>query len=502
MSTLTLANLVSAMNGSTTTNQWDVVCSYSVDALNSFLKASYDAGNLAKTVIMTVTEKDPVFGFDYQVLYSINFGSPLLSFSALQGIAILSMPMETGSSYTVTVPNSNQPPQVTPIPPGYSVVAQVPLAVVDGETGTVVANQPGVLTFSNGSTSQFSVILEFNNKAGTLFTLSPAPSGSSPLETYFLPAITNYFQTQVSQIDYALAAVNNTPSGGGVVFSPKSFVFTSYYDPTIQSDNGALSLYIQTTNSGNPPGSSTPQFQPGGMATSPIPSGYTASLIFSNALMMNAYLKPQLAADNFTATFSTPKSGLQAALTTNADVVANSDNGTYISGSYYYQGLDLSLETYPITMTILNGQMGCNWSGDTVSGWTTNTAGQPYPQWGNVKISVTAEKVVTMAVNDNAITIPSITFSQSDFKATTTPQSCPWYETLTGCRTSLPAYYSGMQFSIPPISISLPSFNFFLETNLLAPGNQMISIDAAAGVSTPCDFLLVGNTITVPTAGA
>ncbi len=491
--TQTLSQLVTLMNGATTTNGWDVVCTYSADALNSFLAASYDAGALATSVSVTVQEIDPILKIPYDVTYNINFESPLLSFSPQKNVAFLAMPIGAGSSYTISVPNTPAQPTTTAFPTGYSVVAQVPIAAIEGTTGEV---QSGVLTFSDGDPSQYSIILEFNNDGAT-FTLDPAPTGLPMQTEEFMLAIQGYFQTEVSQIDYALAAVNNqTPPGGGEVFTPKSFVFASYTGGP--DDDGVLSLYIQTEQSGNPPGSSTPAFVPSNTPTSPVPEGYTASVIFSNALMINAFLKPQLSACGFTTTFSTPASGMQAKLAKNVSVIADGDSGNYFWGGYSYDGLNLSLQTDPVLMTILNGQIGFNWSGSTVSNWEQTSVGPSggIVYYGSVNIAIQVEEgPYPITVDDDTFSFPPIVFEEQDFKTTVTAQSCDWWK--IHCWESIPAYYtSEMTLSIPNISITFESFNFFLETNLLSPGNQMISIDTGAGVSTPCDFLIVGSTVT------
>jgi hypothetical protein len=495
--TTSLSDLVNAMRGTASTNKWDVVCSYSIAQLNVFLAAQYNAGTLAKEVRVSVDTTDPVTEEPYTANYDLFFGSPTLSFIAgRSGMATLTMPIEQHSSYTITT--ATRPPRTVPIPGGqYSIQAIVPLAAIAGDTGAV--SQAGdILTFSQGDPTTAHIILHFKNQSGTTFSVQPppGPNDKTPLDILLLPLLVEYFQTEVSEIDYALTAVNNQqPSSGDVTLTPKSFVFASYGTDA----NGILSIYIQTVGSGNPPGNPNPSFQPGDTEIAPIPSDYSASLIISYDVITQQYLKTQLQNNGFDVSFPVTTNGIQAELTSSKSVVGSSENGTVWLSSWSYDGLDISLSKYPMTMTIEDSNVSLSWQGRATSEWskTASGMGSTVVSWGKVGVTITLNKAVPIGspTSDN-LDIAAISVSESDFKISTKSHSCTFAQRLEGCSQSTPDYYEhDMKLTIPPINLSIPNLNFLATTNLLSPSQHVISIDAKAGVLTPHDFLLVGNII-------
>ena len=277
-----LSDLVSSMNGKPSTNQWDIVCSYTVAQLNQFLQAQYEVGKLAKEVHLSTEREDPLMGTDFTISYNIQFASPQLGFiSGRSGFATLEMPIKDGSSYSVTPKGADKPTRTVSIPGGkYSVKAVVPLAAIRGDTGEI-KEQGNIIEFSDGGSHDNHVIIHFKNEKGTSYEIVPKsdPQDKDTLETYFLPVLSQYFQTEINEIDYALSTVNNSqPPSGLSVFTPKSFAFASMGD----GDSGVLSLYIQTSESNNPPGNASPSFQPGDSQVFPIPKSYTGSIVISN----------------------------------------------------------------------------------------------------------------------------------------------------------------------------------------------------------------------------
>ncbi|RIE03626.1 hypothetical protein [Cohnella faecalis] len=123
-----LSDLVNLMEGRPSTNGWDVVCSYSVHQLNAFLKSQYEAGKLAREVVLTTEREDPITEMKYTVRYDIQFASPVLSFIAgRSGFATLTMPINEGSFARIIMADVEK--RTIPIPGGrYSVQAIVPLA--------------------------------------------------------------------------------------------------------------------------------------------------------------------------------------------------------------------------------------------------------------------------------------------------------------------------------------------------------------------------------------
>ena len=494
-------DLVKNMAGVDSTNGWDIVTSYTEKQLNSFLASQYDAGKLAKQVKLSNKRHDPLTGAQFTIAYTINFDSPKLSFiQGRAGYVNLLMPIGKNSSYTVTPQGAAKPTKTGEISGNkYSVKATIPLAAIAGDSK--VTDQGQVIAFSSGSAQKSHVVIHFKNEKGALYTLEPVPGPADKdiLSTYFLPLLEQYFQTKVNEIDYALAGVSNeTPAKGVTLFTPKSFVFTS----SSYNKIGVLSLYIQTEQSGNPPGSQTPFFQPDTKALSPVPDGFTASMIFSYALMTKGFLEPQLKTSGFAVAFPASTQGVKATLKKDVSVIGDGKKSSFIIKDYSYKELSISLNNYPLNLTILNGKVSVDWSGETTSKWS-NLEGSDEGAGitinnGKVKITIDMEEgPKDIAVNNKGLTIPDFTFNKSNFSVHTKACSCKWYESLSGCKTDVPDYYKkDMKLEIPAINFSLHGFDYFRETNLLTPGKTAININSKEGVATPHDFLIVGDVAT------
>lgn len=490
-----LSDLVNVMNGKSSTNLWDIVCSYTIDQLNDFLKYQYDAGKLAKEVKLSTKRHDDLYETDFTINYDIKFGSPVLKFiSGRSGFATLTIPINDGSSYSLTPEENTQPTKTKSIPGGqYSVEAVVPLAAISGDTGEIV--EPGkVIKFSDGKKEEKHVILHFKNTKGTSYQIVPTPNKDykDSLVTYFLPVLINYFQTEVNEIEYALSTVNNQmPTEGLTVFTPKSFVFASMGD----GEDGVLSLYIQTAESQNPQGNPSPSFQPGDVAMFPIPSGYAASIILSRSLITKTFLEKQLKESGFTVLFDTTSEGISAKLSKDGSVFADAKDGMHFLSQETYKGLNISLKDYPLTLEIKEGQLSLSWEGKTTSDWSHNTqyGGENIDRYGSVELTISLNKEpIKLALSNDDVTIADVNLSRSNFSIHTKAKPCGLFE--RGCMEVVPSYYSNdMSLTIPPLKISLHGFDFFRTTNLLAPGQHIIDVDRSIGVKTPHDFLIVGQ---------
>ncbi|MBH5316285.1 hypothetical protein I6N90_00495 [Paenibacillus sp. GSMTC-2017] len=488
-------DLVNAMKGVPTTNQWDIVCSYNVDQLNSFLLAQYEAGKLAKEVQLSTERENPLTGEEYTIRYTIHFASPKLSFvSGRSGYASLLMPMIEGSSYSVIPKGSDKPSRTTQIPTGkYSVFTIVPLAAICGDTGKIV-EQDGIITFNDGKEHETHVIIHFKNEKGTSYRIQPDPDpkDKDPLVTYFLPILSEYFQTKIEEIDYALSTLNNkVPSSGQTVLTPLSFAFASTGD---QAD-GVLSLYIQTKESGNPPGNLTPTFQPNDRSMFPIPKDYSASLILSNSIISKVLLQPQLAQLGYSVSFDPAKEGIAATLKKSVSVIANGQSGYYYTSNWSYEGLNLSFENDPLQLTISDAMLSLDWEGSTISSWVETVGnppgvrGMPQIYRGQVNISIRLDiESVPITLDEHDVISSNIAASQNDYHVVTK---------VVGHEDGIPPrfYTNEMSLVAPSIHFSFQGLNFIKTTNLLAPGKHMIQFDTSVGVKTPHDFLLVGQII-------
>jgi hypothetical protein len=494
-----LKALVSAMEGASCTNRWDVVCSYGAAQLNKFLAAQYDAKKIASRIQPKTQRSDPLTGQDYTIDYDIEFASPVLSFvPGRSGYANLSM-LITSGSYSVTPAGEPKPVLTKKIPAStYTVNAVVPLASLNGTTGKV-SQQGDIVTLSDGGRDEHFVILHFKTAGGTSFKITPepGPKEKDALVTYFLPVLKEHFENDVKEIDYALTSINNKPPDRGeTILTPSSFAFASAGD----ADTGILSIYVQTVESGNPPGNASPSFQPTDAQMLPIPEGHSASIILSNALLRNGFLTPQLTANGFSVSFDTPAEGISAQLRSKAAVVNPGEKDNWVFGGVEYKGLDLTLGDFPLNLLFKQGNMSLHWDASTTSDWSqiTSTGEGTSSQYGNVDLSIVVNTApVPLKAGGDDVAIAEVTLKRDDFTITAHAGSCKWYEVLVGCQESVPGYYnSEMQLTIPQITVALHGLNFFATTNLVAPGQHVFKIDTSAGTQTPHDFLLVGDIAT------
>lgn len=491
--TPTLQKLVDTMNGHDSTNQWDIVCSYSVAQLNHFLQLQYDANKLAKEVKLSTLRNDPFTGDKFHIDYDIHFASPALSFiSGRSGFAKLKMEIREGSSYTI-----RESKKKTDIPAGkYSIASIVPLASIAGDTGTITGAEH-IIEFSDGKKQEQHIILHMKNIDGATFQIvpTPDPKDKDPLETYFLPVLANYFKTEIQEIDYALTSVNNEKQSGKVVLTPKSFVFAS----AGTNSGGALSLYIQTEGSKNPPGNPNPSFQPGGMQITPIPTGYTASVILSSDLISNYYLRSQLKTKGYTISFINASEGLLANLVAGTSVIADGDSGHFAFGNHDYKGLSIPIDNHhPVQFRISNSNIFITWEGRTKSEWSEVTAQTGGGRWGSVHIEISLSKgpLAFVSLDDHSFQLLDLMITSSDFSVKVSKGSCSFLERLDRCVESYPPYYKkDMTLKMPDINLKLEGLDFFLTTNLLSPGKKIIKVDTKAGLKTPRDFLLVGEIV-------
>lgn len=466
----TIEELAHAMKGVPTTNQWDIVCSYQVKQLNSFLLNQYNAGKLAKEVQLSTDIVDPFSGTEYSIRYTIQFASPKLSFvSGRSGYASLLMPIIEGSSFTVIPPKgSDKPSSTVEIPAGkYSIAAIVPLAAICGDTGKVV-EQGSIIEFNDGKEHDTHVIIHFKTEKGTAYTIQPKPDpkDKDPLVTYFLPALSEYFQTNIKEVDYALTTLNNkVPSSGQTILTPLSFAFASMGE----QEDGVLSLYIQTKESGNPPGNLSPTFQPLDISMFPIAKDYTASLILSNSLISKVFLLPQLTQLGYSVSFNSAAEGIALTLTIPLSIIANGQSGYFYTSNWKYEGLNINFVDFPLHLELAKGQLKLTWEGDTTSSWEETVGnppgvrGMPQIYRGQVKITINLEKEeIPLTLDEYDVISSDLSVSPSDYHVITEGVG----------NGGVPRFYTKeMSLRAPSIHFAFQGLNFSIQQTYLRQVN-------------------------------
>lgn len=481
--------LLAAMRGTSCTNEWDVVTSYAADRLNQVLRAQYDAKKLVEHITIATSGIDPITGDGFPLTVTLSLGAPLLQFIAGEsGKCVLTMPVQA-STYTI----AQKPPQ--PIPADvYDIVATLPIAAINGDTGKV--SQAGdVITFSDGAPHQCHVIMHFKSTVDTTYVIKARDGQTRPtddiLKLYVVPKLESWFSDNVKEIDYALTSLSNQTPQGDVVLQPRSFVFAS----AGEGGTGVLSLYIQTVGSGNPPGNPHPSFQPGGKEMLPVPAGHTASLIFAHGLIAGGYVKKQLGALGETVTEVPVGNGLQFTIGVDKTVLKDASERSFW-GSFSVDKIDISMRSNPLTLTIADNTATVAWQFHQKLEWsqsTTFSTGGSVP-WGRTQMDIAMSKSVAVALDDDKVSV-SLPVGSSDYVIKTRALSLKWYEYLVGGQKTLPSQLeaSNLRLDLPTLSFNLGGLGFFPVTNLFFPGQHVIDIDTSTGVRTPHDLLLTGQ---------
>lgn len=494
----TYDELVLQMGGGTSsTNGWDIVCSYGVDALNAVLADSHLNNTLVTEFSVSATHTSVLSKQKVTVDFDIKLAAPTLQFVAgLSGMCCLTMPILSATYKTSEVPGVIL--EQGSLPDGYSIVATVPLAATFGDSTVAPVTQGNVITFDTAATASMIIHFKAGSGTGTTFSVKgpvPSPENYDLIETYLTPELENYFASQVNEIDYCLTALTNKPkSDNDIVISPASFIFAS--------DTDTLNLYIQTSNSKNPQGDLNPSFQPGGIETLPVPVGYTASIIFSQQFVENQYLLPQLSKFG-TATID-PVSGstdsvkgthvslvpAQSTLNIAPNVHVPRDNGSD-DQSFSIDPIEIDFNKNPLQVAFVKNEGTVNWTFDQNLHWewmkSRNPKGEPVVSDGNLDVSIALAFSTSLSTVTNDSFAADFLISPDQYKVSS-PDGF-WNEVIGD-----PSQISTeVQSAVPTFDFNFGSINFFAAANLLFPNTQTFKIDVTKGISVPGDLLLVGS---------
>jgi hypothetical protein len=183
------------------------------------------------------------------------------------------------------------------------------------------------IVFDDLKTNTCRIVFHFHNSLSTykILNAAGAPTTRDPnaqVMSDMTIKLANYFQDpqKVNSLDYALATVQRTANAqdSDAVLLPESFIFR-----TAGAYPGVLCVYIKTKGSNNPAGISSPAFQPNNKDISPIPQGYTASIVIRKELFGNKYLVPELKSHAFSGGLIAGDKGVQ-------------ENTDFAAGFQYY----------------------------------------------------------------------------------------------------------------------------------------------------------------------
>ena len=465
---------------------WDIVCSYNLADLNRLLNGT-PAIPEQTSVPFSGTGVDPVGGANFTVAGTVELDQPQLQFTAT-GQCQVTMAI-AGGTYTIT-PDGGPAGKAQTIPTGNNLIAEVSLLAINGD-GSSAQSPDGVVTF--GPTSgHASIVLHFNttDPAEISWRIDPTPPVGSML-AYVLTAVQSYFANDVKEIDYALTGVNPAPAPGQDTIQPSAFSIATH---TTSDGTGVLSLFIAASASGT--GLVPPVVQ-----TALIAADHSATLIFSPSFILSGYIQP-----------SYPQSacvGGQATYTLPVNQSVTISTGDF--GGNWMQGQDL-IEMDDVTLNFLNYPYSLSFSSSTTPSLTisNNFSEQQNYQalaWGGAKagwmhdFSATATGTVTLAktipfsqcvtLGQKSLTI-AFGISAGDYGVSVDPghsDSC-WSNSASDIVVN--AVQTAVAPVLPSVSFNLGALNFFAATNLLFPGESVITFDTNAGLGVPHDFLLTG----------
>jgi hypothetical protein len=466
-------------------NGWDIVSSYSVDALNKVLAAAYTAGALQAEVSFSTQRQDPITGSNFTLQYQLTLGSPTIAFVAGQsGSALLTMPLLKGS-YIITPEGG--PAKSGDLPAGYNIIASVPLAAITGDGQ--VATSGNVITFKPGGAATASIVLHFKTSAGTgtQFSISPVPEPKvhDLLDTYLLPVMQQYFAEQVNELDYTLTGVA-AHLGRDVVIVPKSFVFAS--------DVGILSLYILSVNSGGAEGNPRPSFQPGGDEILPVPQGYTASIVLSRDFIKKVYLEPALNKLGRVEYDETQPGGITIKFYKNQ---APLDYNPSHLGHYqlHIDTLTVDWGNLPFFIRFFNNTVTVSWSFSQSLHWSTDSidpgTGDDIREDGTTGVNINLPAVSsTLSGSSDADITLSFAIDPSQYQIST-QGTTSWLSSGPGIADVLTNYLQGA--AATSLTFNFGGLNYFTVANLLFPAGHKFTIDSAVGLNVPEDLILFGD---------
>lgn len=302
---LDFPGLLEEMKGKRTTNGFDVLVSYSQDKVNELLKTrSQDLTSILDTGRLQTSYVDPVTDDPVDVFFDLKLNHPLLRFEDEHANVTLTFDIQEG--YWEAGASGKK----KPIPKGTVLCLSTNLVSVSGtvdssqsksefagqEDKTAPPNYTVILNPDEKSISQ-GVCISFKKASAELTgTTEEAKKVAKTLQSLIKGALEQYF-SDAAEFKYFIAGVSNQYNPGSVShpLRPRSFCFTTVQGKEKGDIKAALSMWISVEGgpSGGtmPTGNTSVSFHPRERDLIPIASGTTSSLIVSNDLLVNQFLK-------------------------------------------------------------------------------------------------------------------------------------------------------------------------------------------------------------------
>ncbi|CAI6333540.1 unnamed protein product [Periconia digitata] len=531
------------------TDNWDVVVSYSLDKLNELLGKLWKTDAPFKSTISTQTnEYYMMLGTTYTVNWEMTLGSPSLSFDPYGDNATAVLTMLVNGWYQVADQLDSEGKVIKtfdkkPFPVDQLVLkAAVPLAMVKADTLTsdlIITGGSKSVTFIDKPGQKAYVVFNFAHEGiGAQYSVEAInPATETPDLTNLSTKLSKWIrdQNKVPSIKCALAEVTAETQPAIYCLTPQSCAF-SIYAPQNAGDGhqnaGCLSVYINTKETGNEPGADIRSFKfpSNEEETYPIPLNYTASIIIRHRVFAEAFfiksLKDLRNSDGKQLLFhkvilKDSNKGLALNCFINRSAAAEwSDKslfGLLTRTSYTHsliyltlkymsftkhiliskieQKLDFGSDYYPVELTIEGNN--AHW----YYNFYENLKWIDLPTWGTVTYRVWLDKrqQVFTSANDEGVQA----HMQLESKDWTTfhhgddPETKEW---LLGKRQEIPKDSVKELDSIAmPTVDSYAGLRYFSTTNVFAPGRHMLKVDDVSAVHLPYDLVILGNLVSPET---
>lgn len=551
---------------------WDVVVSYTEDEINDVLKAKWEKDR-TKMVSQIVTQSeiyDEDREEDVTEVRTLELDAPLIRFaggSTMEPALELIMPVLRGSRHVLPKPTDDpEDLKVTKMPENAFVIklSGLRLGTVVGkyeevknttskDLQVVSSKQPCVFRqdLSKPTADDFEVawvVLDIpaqgqNIDVSAEVTLSPNDANykrASRMCDNVERSAKNYFKKGSEKIDlirYALATIKNKPQFDGPIsvdLTPVSFklaTFAANYTP-----KRVLSLFIHTINGQDAGEKANLQQRWQGQWVdnniAPIPTGYTASILFNPELTFKSMIEPGLERNKKWDVDDERLKDKTGGIAFNA----RKQDTWYVSwNSFDYEdtvnfctlavdGWDKDLKGDPATIHIYQRNPNeppvahIEWTFSTESEWEDSTRDEKWYAFGNRVIYGSANIRTTYKLDTHLDLNIKTTDTDVSFNIKTDNLNEKWtmsdekigykgnwlertnkvLNTLVSSKPTEEAlnkrkdWMGGLK---PEIQFDVVGLGFFMTTNLLNPGARVIQLDHAAGFRLPKDLLLVGDVV-------
>ncbi|KAK2882472.1 hypothetical protein FQN49_000302 [Arthroderma sp. PD_2] len=479
----------SNLSGKETTDDWDILVSYSEAQLNHLLDQIWGSKKLFSN--LSFSHDFGTKSYPIVKTYTFTLASPVLAFGELDGNPRAFLKMGFSGQVSIKAGTGNNPPDITEIPAdAYFLNVSVPLASFsatedefhDGKT-VIQFESPGEKNTAHH------IVFHFKNQESRWDFSAVDPNNPGPLLEDLLAIkgdVAVWFESQahVTWIDYSLSKISNQEDPTSTLLRPKSYKFVS--------SSGVLNVFIQTEGSGNPPGNANNTGfgrQYDHFDFSPIPKDYTGCIILSKNLFLRKFLIEQIKS-HLSSTLVPSGGVIEENAAAGASLKLRYEKKTAIRGGTYSHGegqasygidpLVVDFQDNPVTIQFFDEtpyttpKYRWKW---LFKGSTNYTIISKFPVYSTAEIeSKVPERTKALAAATGYNIDFDINFDSGDQPST--------YFTNGNLSVVKP------HVSFHEFKIALPQLNFFSTQNIFAPGERFINV---SDLMFPSDFILLGH---------